>query len=678
MPRDDTNGLAALVPAAEPLAQQQSRHRLLLVFDENYSRNGYVVFAAIRHVQRQLAVPFDCRVVVRGKYDGPRFGWGERVRIRSRAAVAPGMERRLGDRLRRKLARFHVLEAADRWTCNLGAAERLVLREMFDAARLHAVIVFTADPAYGLTIARLAHLYADRLVPHLVVVTPAGAIDPATAADLRWLRVRVLRDARNMPSRLVPPRESQPMPPRLPEGGGITDLLAVSSMFDASAPFSFLDPESFPSHDLRGCETVCWLDWIGPHLPLPERVRHVVLFFRPDWMACGSGTLFESVAHWFRAQGALLIDVAIWPYAVKLRPEEAERKLIEEQDSIGAALYFSLRCSNSVPYLLRRLAATVCWAPRSIIRQTLALHARAAKPHIMREAIRRARITHIYVNHYFTLDFARDLIAGRTFFLDTHDIQAVNHVHIGARNRLTRRGDRFTRLLREEMSLAARAAQLGFVNRDEMGVAARFIPADRLSFIIPLPEIRACPPKALGRPPQLLIVASNNRHNEQNLHWFAGQVLPALGTLLRQSGQQSMAPQIHLCGEICSVLPPTVTRLFKTHGFVPDLRSVYEATDLVLLPVVAGAGLAIKTLEALLYEKPVVATSHALRGLPNEVAAAVGYENDPGAFAAAIVRLLGSQESRDRSRECTRLGARLLREQRFYERLKQAMDAVRL
>ncbi len=50
-------------------------------------------------------------------------------------------------------------------------------------------------------------------------------------------------------------------------------------------------------------------------------------------------------------------------------------------------------------------------------------------------------------------------------------------------------------------------------------------------------------------------------------------------------------------------------------GYVDDLREVYEAATIVIAPLRGGSGTKLKILEAWLYGRAVVATSHAVRGL---------------------------------------------------------------
>ena len=49
---------------------------------------------------------------------------------------------------------------------------------------------------------------------------------------------------------------------------------------------------------------------------------------------------------------------------------------------------------------------------------------------------------------------------------------------------------------------------------------------------------------------------------------------------------------------------------------VDDIGHAYQQADVVVLPITNGGGIAIKALEAIQYGKPIVATRHALRGLP--------------------------------------------------------------
>jgi glycosyltransferase involved in cell wall biosynthesis len=661
------------------------RDRVLLLFDEHYTSNGQVVFASVRPLLRQLPAGLDYQVICRGSYRGPRFDRTDKVRVFGHPVERIGEERGLLARLRRKIARFRVLEADDRWMSNVDAASRPVLRALFAADRLHAVVIFTTDPNYALSIARLTHIYATAHIPHIIVVTSAAAIAPAIAKDLCWLNARVLHDGHPifgppvLPGTVVDIASSQD-----PAAVELTQVIArpqVASPTGPGTPLAFMDPEAYPSRGLEAYRQVDWRRWIGPEVAYPRRVRDVVLFIRPDWMVCGSGTTFESLARWFRDNDALMIDVGLWPYAVPFRPAEVAEKLVQQETHLGSALYFSLRESNSVPHILGQFLRAFRWRPVSVVNQVMLFNTRAAKPRLMREAIRRAKISHIYVNHYFTYLFAESLIAGRKFFLDTHDVQAINFVHNGSFNIFTHRADKFGRLLADEMRIVALAERACFVSLEDMQLAARFMPREKLDFIIALPDIKPCRSRPLGRPPRLLVVASNNAANQRSLAWMFDQVLPALGGLIAEripNAAPIPMPEIHVCGSIASVLPPISSAYVKIHGVVPDLRGFYERADIVLLPVITGGGVAIKTIEALLYGRPVVATRHAMRGLPETIMDTIACANEPMAFAGKIANLLRSERLREQQTAQVRRAAQLLHAEGFYDRLSRAMDAVRL
>jgi len=637
-----------------------------------------MVFAAARHLMRQTQGIAEYRIFCRGPYRGPRFPSDSgRVRVVGRRRGPFGREAGLRERLCRCLAWTHLFETRQTWISNVEPGDEPLLRWLFDADQVRAIVVFTVIPDFALHLARLTHLFCSRSAPHIIVVTPEERVEVATVQDLHWLRTKVLWDGNAVASAASAPATHRQTPDQCGDkpARGLTPMA-----FDTSGPVSFLDVVSYPQQLGTDDAIVAWQDWIGPNLPLPDRVPDVVLFIRPDWTSCGSATTFASLAEYFRRNDALLIDIATWPYAVPFGQQERTAKIKEEQRHIRAALYFSLRRTNSLPYALRQLFRSCSFPPVTTANQRLLENALAATPPLVRAAVQRSAINVIYLNHYFTYLHSRDLIAGRPFFLDTHDIQATNVVDHGAINMFTRRTDSFQKLMEQEMRILRKADRLCFVSLAEMKLAAQYIPPDKLDFIIALPQIAACPPKKLGAPPRLLIVASNNKANERNLLWFLNQVAPQMLNWQADAAQvgHDSIPLLDIYGSIDIAMKDVRRTGLRFHGVVGDLRACYDRCDIVLLPVIVGGGVSIKTIEALLHEKPVVATRHALRGLPDEVIDAIGYANDPEEFAQTVVALLESDSLRREYTDRSRHGALLLRHQGFYERLTGALDAVRL
>jgi hypothetical protein len=74
--------------------------------------------------------------------------------------------------------------------------------------------------------------------------------------------------------------------------------------------------------------------------------------------------------------------------------------------------------------------------------------------------------------------------------------------------------------------------------------------------------------------------------------------------------------EIHLAGQICAALPSG--HPFVTRGVVGSVREFYESVDVIVNPMTGGTGLKIKSLEALSFGKPLVATHDAMTGIDTD------------------------------------------------------------
>jgi glycosyltransferase involved in cell wall biosynthesis len=83
-------------------------------------------------------------------------------------------------------------------------------------------------------------------------------------------------------------------------------------------------------------------------------------------------------------------------------------------------------------------------------------------------------------------------------------------------------------------------------------------------------------------------------------------------------------------------------------GEVEALAPVYAQAALVINPVAFGTGLAVKTIEALSYGKPLVATAAGVRGLGPQFAEAFLVANNAGRFAQLVIELLQNTAARAR------------------------------
>ena len=132
--------------------------------------------------------------------------------------------------------------------------------------------------------------------------------------------------------------------------------------------------------------------------------------------------------------------------------------------------------------------------------------------------------------------------------------------------------------------------------------------------------------------------------NVDALAWFVSEVLPRL---------LEARPEIRL--RVTGANPPPAARALAGPavdfvGFAPDLRRLYETARVVAVPMRFGAGVKVKCIEALQYGVPVVSTSVGAEGLGLHDSRAVVVADDPGEFAAALLRLYQRAEAWDDQR----------------------------
>jgi len=138
-------------------------------------------------------------------------------------------------------------------------------------------------------------------------------------------------------------------------------------------------------------------------------------------------------------------------------------------------------------------------------------------------------------------------------------------------------------------------------------------------------------------PPSVLLVSSGNPVNLQGLVFFLSDVWPSVcraipGAVLR------------VAGRLADVVP-RCCRSVEAMGIVQDDLLLYSSGHVVVNPVLAGTGLSIKTIEALGFGKPVVATPSGARGL-GSLTDSVLVGEDPGSLARNVVTLLLDQNLR--------------------------------
>lgn len=153
---------------------------------------------------------------------------------------------------------------------------------------------------------------------------------------------------------------------------------------------------------------------------------------------------------------------------------------------------------------------------------------------------------------------------------------------------------------------------------------------DRNCFLTPHPA-EFGQKKVRPRVRSIGFIASGWIVNVDALHWFIKEIWPGV----RRPG---LSLDIH--GHICNLLKDVSVRGLTLKGYGADLDAVYGAIDIVINPVRAGAGLKIKSVEALGNGLPLVTTSEGARGLPELDSPFMLVADDAAGFAGHLVRLI--------------------------------------
>jgi O-antigen biosynthesis protein len=189
-----------------------------------------------------------------------------------------------------------------------------------------------------------------------------------------------------------------------------------------------------------------------------------------------------------------------------------------------------------------------------------------------------------------------------------------------------------------EMKILAGADLVVCLSEDEAAIARQVTAGSKVVTKVPFLGGISCTGAGFEERNDIVLVASwvagTGSPNVDGLMWFLEEVFPLV---------QVRVPWAHV--RITGGSPPdSLTRLagfgITFEGHVSDLSSFYDRARCVIVPLRFGSGVKIKTIEALQFGVPTVATSVGAEGIDLHGSDAVSMHDDPAGFSAAISELL--------------------------------------
>ena len=141
---------------------------------------------------------------------------------------------------------------------------------------------------------------------------------------------------------------------------------------------------------------------------------------------------------------------------------------------------------------------------------------------------------------------------------------------------------------------------------------------------------------AIGELRMLFVGSLSYPPNEEAVRILATGILPELQRRLKRPFR------LFVIGRQPSPEVKSLLKQTEHVDFVPDaddLAAFYADSHIVLIPLRAGGGTKLKTLEAFAYRRPVISTRHGVRGLGAVVGEHYLHAETPMEFAEAVIRL---------------------------------------
>lgn len=399
------------------------------------------------------------------------------------------------------------------------------------------------------------------------------------------------------------------------------------------------------------------------------------------WLRTGTGKVMETQIKYLRSRGLKTLFVAVPHNTTQRRSNEVWSNFSNQSPELGAdktiIATFEDRISKGGKigrwYSARRKLNAMHWAMRAAASSRIPLE--------LDLELKSGRVRTLLVNHIYALQFGlrvnerlKELGCLVPLILVTHDVQAHILLDNDIKNPFTRKLDSLDELLETEIEALKRADVLVHVSVEDKRFFESAIPNKPHILALPTSEDQSGVkhPFPAGGMRDLLFVGSSNIGNFHALEWFFSRVKPWLG---------ASPPSMLILGSVDGLVKNRDHSFYdriSQHfvGSTVETLPYYLMCTSVIIPMVGGRGVSVKTVEAAAIGRPIVGTGFAYRGLPMEAVKMAGLRicDNPREFALEILDTLNQPGPKEEASRA--LFKQLFSYDRFEKTMNEALGAA--
>lgn len=399
------------------------------------------------------------------------------------------------------------------------------------------------------------------------------------------------------------------------------------------------------------------------------------------WLRTGTGKVMEAQIDFFKSLGWDVLFVACPHNADETYKNSSWDRFREHQGDLRADAVMiasfekKLKRGRRFQRLLKR------WQRRNAMHWHFKISAAVDLKKQLRDYVRAADVKLILVNHVYTLEFGKRIkkeLLGQNvpLCLVTHDVQSHILLDNSVINPFTKKIDPVEVLVKTEVQALSVAQYLIHVSYADLKFFQQRLPN------IPQKAILPSAPDNTNRhieyPAEksndLLFVGSNHIANFEAIVWLLDEVYPNFS---------EPKPSLRIVGTVGNLVKAQRPDLYERYkplffGEMVDLMDQYADSRCVLIPMISGRGVSIKTIEATSMGLPIVGATAAFRGLPPEAIQNAGLHiySLPAEFAAAAEEIL--RDSRPAREASTKLYHTLFSSSAFAGSMLNVLDDLGL